>query len=359
MANLKISETAFTSVVIWGSNKTLSALDNKEWLTRKSPTLLNGNLLARTWWKLYYLSNELNAEGCDVLFVPGGSYTGKFRPFVTMSRNMLPFEFNEMCRFGFSWMLLKIYLLRAVQIRTFRKASGLIFLSEYAREKTLEVTGALKAEQKVIPHGINEIFFNPGRVLEEKEKPNLHIIYVSIIHSYKHQWHVVHAISQLRIKGYLVTIEFVGPAYPPALKMFSRAVEAVDPEGEFITYRGDVSNNRLPQLYRDADICLFASTCENLPNILLEGMASGLPVASSNKGPMPDILGDAGVYFDPEKPEQIMKALEKLILSRELRIKLAKRSQEIAQHYSWVKAAGKTFAFLDQMASQSLANKIK
>jgi len=44
-------------------------------------------------------------------------------------------------------------------------------------------------------------------------------------------------------------------------------------------------------------------------NILVEAMASGLPIACSNRGPMPEVLGDAGVYFDPEDPHDIARAL--------------------------------------------------
>ena len=57
--------------------------------------------------------------------------------------------------------------------------------------------------------------------------------------------------------------------------------------------------------YKDADLGVFASSCENLPIILIEKMASGLPIACSNKGPMPEVLGSAGVYFDPENSYEI------------------------------------------------------
>jgi glycosyltransferase involved in cell wall biosynthesis len=87
-----------------------------------------------------------------------------------------------------------------------------------------------------------------------------------------------------------------------------------------------------------------------MPNILLEGMASGLPIACSDRGPMPEVLGDAGVYFDPEDPNDIARALRELIDSRELRSKLAKASFERAQGYSWLRCADQTFRFLADIA---------
>ena len=83
----------------------------------------------------------------------------------------------------------------------------------------------------------------------------------------------------------------------------------LDPDGDFITYKGTVPHEQLNAHYAAANLCVFASSCENMPNILLEGMASGLPIACSNRGPMSEILGDAGLYFDPEVVDSIAEAI--------------------------------------------------
>jgi glycosyltransferase involved in cell wall biosynthesis len=64
-----------------------------------------------------------------------------------------------------------------------------------------------------------------------------------------------------------------------------------------------------------SDIFVFASSCENMPNTLIEGMAAGLKIACSSRGPMPEVLKDAGYYFDPESPVSISKAIEQIILN--------------------------------------------
>ena len=92
-----------------------------------------------------------------------------------------------------------------------------------------------------------------------------------------------------------------------------------------------------------------------MPNILLETMASGLPVACSNRGPMPEVLGDAGVYFDPEQPQEIERALRKLIESPVLRSEMAKASYERSLQFTWERCATETFAFLAQTALQHKA----
>ena len=176
------------------------------------------------------------------------------------------------------------------------------------------------------------------------------ILYVSIIDVYKHQWHVAEAVAQLRESGLPATLDLVGPASPHALGQLRATLERVDPTSEFIRYSGAAPYTELHARYAQADLCLFASSCENLPNILLEGMVSGLPIACSNRGPMPEVLGDAGVYFDPERPAEIASAIRKLFDSPELRYRLAGESFEKVQEYSWKRCADETFSFIAQVA---------
>lgn len=117
-------------------------------------------------------------------------------------------------------------------------------------------------------------------------------------------------------------------------------------------YRGALPYSDLAERYAQADLCVFASSCENMPNILLEGMASGLPIASSNRGPMPEVRGDAGVFFDPEDAEDIARVLAEVISSPDLRTRLAAASSERVREFSWQRCARETFAFLATVASK-------
>ena len=167
---------------------------------------------------------------------------------------------------------------------------------------------------------------------------------------YKHQVEVVAAVAALRATGIPVELDLVGPAYPPALSRLERRLSQVDPEGAFVSYAGAVAYEDLPERYAAADIFLFASSCENLPIILLEGMRSGLPIACSNRGPMPEILGDAGAYFDPVSSTDTASALRTLIESPEIRARLAAAAFARSQIYSWTCCADETFAYLGDVA---------
>ena len=63
---------------------------------------------------------------------------------------------------------------------------------------------------------------------------------------------------------------------------------------------------------------------------------------------MPELLGDAAVYFNPELQSSIEEALERLLNSPELRYSLAGKAYQLSQKYTWDKCADQTFDFLSQ-----------
>ena len=114
---------------------------------------------------------------------------------------MLPFEWVELLRYGPSFITIKLFLLRLIQARTMRRADGMIFLTQYAKNGVESVIGKL-FNSVVIAHGLNDRFLlEPGvqRSIELYTEDNpFRLLYVSIIDQYKHQWHVVEAVAQLR-----------------------------------------------------------------------------------------------------------------------------------------------------------------
>ena len=97
----------FRRVVIWSSKSTLSAIDDTDWLKKCCNKYLDRNLFYRVFWQKFYLEHELNREKCDLLFVPGGSFVTDFKPVITINQNLLPFELDEIKRFGFSFLSIK------------------------------------------------------------------------------------------------------------------------------------------------------------------------------------------------------------------------------------------------------------
>lgn len=347
----------FNKIIVWSSEITLNKIENKLWLIKISPKFLNKNLFFRIIWQVFFLKKEAKKNNCDIIFVPGGSVSTSFRPIVTMSRNMLPFELKELKRFGFTFTFFKLYLLKFIQLRSFRKVNGLIFLNNYAKNNIINYLNNEKLIHTIIPHGVSNNFsFNPQlRNLRKFEDFTLtnpcKILYVSIIENYKHQKNVILAINNLKKRNIPISIDLIGP---PGLgyKEFNNVLNNIDNSKEFINYHGNVEHKYLNQFYNNADIFLFASTCENMPNILLESMAAGLPIACSNAGPMPEILKNFGVYFDSEDLNSIETTILNLIKSNKIREELSAKVYIESLKYNWDKCAVDTYIFLNKIAKK-------
>ena len=231
-----------------------------------------------------------------------------------------------------------------------------IFLSKFARKTVKKVTGNLKGSVILIPHGINEKFINlPQKQLNISSysiKNNYKILYVSTISLYKHQWNVIEAVAKLRNKyGWPLELNIVGSVGDSlAIKKLKNSIALWDPKRKWVKFNGPVSHGLLNKVYKKANLGIFASSCENMPNILIEMMAMGLPVACSNKGPMKQFLKQSGSYFNPESPKEIFHSLKNLIKNPTLRKKNSKNSYKIAKKYSWNQSSKATFNFLKNIA---------
>ena len=265
-----------------------------------------------------------------------------------MFRNTLPFSDIERRRYGLSWRAAKLVLLKHGQTATFRAADGTIFLNEHASEVLQAVVGRLPGAVATIPHGVDPAFRRRRKVEPEHsvfsvEKP-FKFLYVSTVDVYKHQDVVAEAVVRLAAGPTPVTLDLIGTAYAPALRRLQRVLAKIDPHGKVVRYHGGVPYTKLPHWYHTTDAFVFASTCENMPNILLEAMAAALPIACSDRRPMPDVLGDGGVYFDPESVASVSAALDRLMSDRTLREHIAERAHSRSAEFTWEESADRTLA---------------
>jgi glycosyltransferase involved in cell wall biosynthesis len=342
-------------VTVWGSLNTLAQLPDRIWLLKTADDCLEGNIFQRVYWQRYRLPFLAKAE-CDLLFLPGGNNLGHLGLVVAMSQNILPFDTHERARYGISSTRLRLFLLKWTQAVTFREAAGVIFLTRTA-QKIVEAKIGSFSKVAVIPHGISDNFRKEPRSQLALDAFSVtrpfRWLYVSIIDVYKHQANVAEAMVALRREGIPVVVDLIGPAYPSALRSLKRTLQKIDPKGEVVRYLGPVSYDKLARYYQETDAFVFASSCENMPIILLEAMAAGLPIACSNRDPMSEVLKDAGIYFDPESPQQIAQAMRELILSPERRKVCAEKAYEYATKYSWKRCAHETFDFITKVAGRS------
>jgi glycosyltransferase involved in cell wall biosynthesis len=141
-----------------------------------------------------------------------------------------------------------------------------------------------------------------------------------------------------------------GPANPEYAARVEERRLALDPEGSFLHYVGPLNTTDLVALYRQSTLLLFASSCENLPNTLIEAMAAQIPVISSDCEPMPSVGRDACLYVDPTEPSSIAKGIQRALEDWQATTIRRQRAAELAASYSWQKCADETFGYLYDVA---------
>lgn len=340
-------EHGISSVHVWSYKALLDQLPNFPWLVKHSPQELNSSLFIQMWWQYRKLPVEIADAKCDILLSTDAGTVCHFEPDIVMSRDMLSFEGKEMLRYSlFSFSRLRLWLLKWLQIRSLRKANGSLFLTQYAADVIQLYTGKLTTI-RIIPHGIGDDF----------RRENIHqnwrgggqtikCTYVSNADFYKHQWHVVEAMGMLRKAGFRVTLDLVGAKSGPAVDKVLEVVRRVDPESSFVNILPAQKHEDIPQYLFGSDVFIFASSCENMPNTLIEAMAAGLPIACSDRGPMPEILQEGGIYFNPEDPVSIFKSVRLIIEDTSLREKISRIALERSKLFSWRRCAEETWRYL-------------
>ncbi|MDZ7691004.1 MAG: glycosyltransferase family 1 protein [Balneolaceae bacterium] len=335
----------FDEVVLWAPNKTLKQIVEKPWLDKKSHPYINKGYLHRFLWKYFVLKPSLDEDA--LLFIPGTGYVSGAGKVVAMCQNLLPLEKQELDRFYPSSTWLRLMILRFLHIKTFSKADGIIFLNEYCSSKADALIDEMNS-CVIIPHGVNNDFRLSRNSYAFKDSFDL--LYVSTLDLYKHQWVIAEAVLELRKQNIPVCLTLIGEAYSGTEKKLNDVLSKYPKESQFVNWLGKVNYDCLPEYYQEADAFIYGSTCETFGMTLLEAMASSLPIACSNKSSMQNMLGDAGVYFNPEDVESIQNAVLTLYKDKNIRNEKGKKAHSIALNYSWEKTADQTFQYLSQIA---------
>ena len=334
-------------VHIWAFKSLLDSLPAKSWLVKHNPEDLEGSLFTQIFWQRFKLEKEAKRKGINILFATDASTFSSFSPMVVMSQDLIQYEPGIMKIYGWGMSRLSNFMKLVVQNRAMRKAKGVIFLTKYSMGIVMEITGKIDSTV-VIPHGVGKSFKDEMHYPKENltKQKAIKCIYVSNTEMYKHQWNVVKAIVTLRKKNIPVELVLAGGGNGESRKLLDQEIQKSDPNNEFIKIIEFVTPSEMPKLLSNSDISIFASSCENLPVTLLESMAVGLPIASSDKGPMPEVLKEGGVYFNPMDPDSIASSVEKLIKDDVTRLMNSKKAKELACEYSWESCSNKTWDYL-------------
>ncbi|CAI8978385.1 Glycosyltransferase family 4 protein [Pseudomonas sp. IT-P258] len=322
-------------------------------IRRVEPAWPTENPLVRALWEKWVLPGILKAEKADLLFCPGG-VVGTRAPagckVATMFRNMIPFDLRVRKSLPLGLQRVRNWLLNRIMLKSMSEADLTIFISNYARSVIESLTKVKNAV--TIPHGIGSVFRTHGKstVRPDFLPGSEYILYVSRFDVYKHHFQVVSAYEklpkELRERFQLI---LVGETNLPEAERVKALISTLGLEGQVLLL-GAIPYQELPPLYHHAYLNLFASSCENCPNILLEALASGRPMICSNVMPMPEFGADAALYFSPFDSQDIAGVLTEVLTNPELLKKLAVAAVAQSDKFDWEQTSKKTWSELLALA---------
>lgn len=318
-----------------------------------APSFPEGSLIHRFAWYRFALPHLLKKLGVNVLYCPGGLLSARMDGVRTAvaSQNMLTFSPREMARFPFGYVRMRLQLLAGLQRTAFRKADLLIFISAFAQQVVNAALPDRKGASVVVPHGVGRDFRERADVPEGVVLPESYVLYVSILDYYKAQLEVVDAWGQLqRIRPSTEKLLLVGPTDSSYAELVRQRIASLG-LSDSIAVVGAVPYETLPAIYQHARINIFASSCENCPNILLEALAAGKATLCSNYQPMPEFGGDAVRYFDPYAPRELAELLAEMLDSPEALASWGEKAYSQSLKFQWETSARLTWSALRELAS--------
>lgn len=196
-------------------------------------------------------------------------------------------------------------------------------LKELARE-TMEISF------DVIPNGVDTEKF---RTSDSETGEVLHLLCVARLTSRKRIRDIIESIKDLE----KVDLTLVGEG--PEEEELNKLVSDLDIEDR-VEFRGYVPHEKLPEIYNRSDIFILPSLKEGMSNTILEAMASGLPIITTDTGGTEELIKDNGIIVDKKRPESIKNAI-KYYQEDETRIRTqGEKSRQIAVDMSWENVAG-------------------
>ncbi len=249
----------------------------------------------------------------------------------------------------------KLVLDRTLIPRVARKAGAIITVSNSARKDILRYLKVPKEKVRVVP-GAASPSFRPITDATQLEAVRArhglydpYILYVGTIEPRKNLPRLVRAFASLKRRGLPHKLVIVGQSGWHTEPIFAE-IERLELKSE-IVFTGYVPFEDLPAIYTMAEVMAFPSLYEGFGLPVIEAMACGTPVVTSNTSSLVEVADSAALLVDPLSVEELETALHRFISDRCLRADLREKGLERAAHLTWEHTAQATLEVYNSVLS--------
>ena len=243
-----------------------------------------------------------------------------------------------------------------------RNATAMVTVSNSARRDLLRLYG-IPPDRVAVVHEAAAPIFQAIRDIEHLERvrrryslPERFVLYVGAIEPRKNLRRLVQAFARARARGVPHHLVCVGP-YGWSSRNLVRVIERLD-LNEVVQFAGYVPLHDLPAIYNLGELFVFPSVYEGFGLPVVEAMACGTPVITSNTSSLDEIASGAAETIDPYDVDAMAEALVRLLTTADRRRELALRGLERAKRFSWTHTAREMLAIYQRASGLAVPHAV-
>ena len=222
--------------------------------------------------------------------------------------------------------ILRNFILKKFMEFSIKSCHLLVVDSFFAKEEIVKLLHLYKKKMEVVYLGINNTFFLKEReqkLIQGFDYGNKYIL--SVLSCARHH-NIINLLKAYKILikelnfdlKMVFVVQILDKNYFLEIKKY---IKANFTKNEVLIFP-NLDSNLLPDLYKNSELYVFTSYCEVFGLTSLEAMSQEIPVVISNRSALPEINGDAAIYFDPDDIDQIKNSLKKVLIDMSLKQKL-------------------------------------
>lgn len=229
-----------------------------------------------------------------------------------------------------------------------RKAKKIITISQSSKNDIIKYYKVSESRVEVVYPGVKERFMNKkldGKNFRHQAITGKYILFVGTLQPRKNIQRLIEAFSKLqKDKLQLVMVGKKGWMYRDILRAPKKF--GVEKKVIFLDF---ISDENLPQLYENAQCFVLPSLYEGFGLPILEAMKYGCPVLTSNISSLPEVGGEAALYFDPYNVNDMAEKIDRVLSDSNLRKDMIEKGKKQVKKFSWEKSAEKVLAVLEDV----------
>jgi glycosyltransferase involved in cell wall biosynthesis len=232
-----------------------------------------------------------------------------------------------------------------------KKSQKVITVSGFVRNQLIEEMGAPKNKIVITNEAVDNKILEISKKISQTEikktldkfniKPPF-IFYVGNAHPHKNVEGLIKAFLELRKKYQYLQLVLAGHDHYFWERLKAEVLDSRFRVNDNIIFSGFITDEELVAFYKSAKAFVMPSFEEGFGIPILEAMACGCPVVSSNAGSLPEVGGDAAAYFNPRNLQEMSEKIQEVLNDEKLKKQLIEKGEKRFEEFSWKKLAEET-----------------